>query len=77
MLSLVGNSSPPDIYRRRRAAGMSGTPSVDELAAAIGVEHVREGGKTARRRALNQMIPPEYAEFIGREALRQIREARL
>ena len=76
IISLTGNSQLPDFNRRRKEMGLK-SPTVEEVGEALGVFHVITGGKTARRRALNQMIPPEYSEFIGREALRQIREARL
>ena len=56
---------------RRQALGLPYTSRVDEVEQVLGIYHIRTGGLTARRRRLNQALPPEYSEYIGRYLLRE------
>ena len=56
---------------RRRALGLPYTSTVDEVEQVLGIYHIRSGGITARRRRLNNALPPEYSEYIGRHLIRE------
>ena len=65
---------PADANQRdaRLKAGLPPQESIEEISEALGVYHVISGTKTQRRHRLNQCIPPAYAEWIGRAAMREL-----
>ena len=58
------------LRQRRVKAGLPLQPTLPELEAALGIWHIRSGSDTARRAALNNAIPPVYAQWIGVQAIR-------
>ena len=72
-MSAAGHGSPDRGFsQRRKARGLSGTCSIDELESALGVYHIRSGNVGQRRHRLNQCIPSVYAEWIGNAAMREL-----
>ena len=68
LINCTGNSSLPDVWKRRRRNGLRGTPTAEEYREAMGTPHIIHGGEAAARRRIAQCVPPEYAEFLARTA---------
>jgi len=79
LVTPAGNSGVPDkaMQARRIAAGLPRTTAgLPELEDALGVYHIQSGTQKQRRKALNNAIPPIYAEYIGGAAMRLMRRER-
>ena len=74
MVCLTGTASygPALEHRvigRRLAAGLPYSSKPEEAAAVLGVEHIVSGTITQRRTRINNALPPQYSEFIGRQRI--------
>ena len=67
IIAAAGSGSPRGVRERRIALGMSQSTSVLELRAAFGAHWIPSDAPVgAARRAINAMIPPCYATYLGR-----------
>ena len=72
-VSAIGAGGANGKFHRRRAGmGLPTSTSIAEIEDAFGVHHIKSGTAAERRRTLNQMVPPIYAEWIGRQAMEAI-----
>ena len=55
------------VIDRRLKAGLPYSSTPEEAAEALGVQHIVSGNITQRRTRINNALPPEYSEFIGRQ----------
>ena len=66
LIAATGQGSPTGVRERRLAAGLPQNTSVAELRQAFGAHWIpADAPICAARRAINQMIPPVYAEFLA------------
>ena len=69
LIGAAGHGWPDtQMGERRKKLGLSGTTSLPELKAALGIYHINTGVSAYQRAALNNAVPPVYAKFIGETA---------
>lgn len=64
-----GSDHQQRMQKRRADLGLSWVTHPEEAAAVLGVEHIVTGTRAERRERINNALPPEYAEYIGRSRL--------
>lgn len=79
MVCLTGSASygpavEGQVIDRRLKAGLPYSTTPEEAAAVLGVQHIVSGNISQRRTRINNALPPEYSEFIGRQRIARGRQ---